>query len=419
MNEFGALIVELALVEAQAGRYAAAETLVRLIAGGPDNIAYVLYLLGHTQYMLGRYTDAATALQVSVSIDTGQPHAENDLSATLFALGHDEEALAPLRRALAIQPDFPEASETMAIELLRNGDLREGWHHYEARFRSRLGAVNQHDFPQPRWDGREAIAGRTILLHAEQGVGDVLMFARYAGLVAARGARVILGVHRGVASVLAGLPGVSGLVEYGDPLPRFDCYAPLLSLPHLLGTELDNIPAEVPYLFAAPDRVLTWKRRLGPRVGNRIGVVFSGNPDHPDDHRRSIPLAQLAPLLSPGRGREFHVLQQEIRATDRVVLDTLPHVREHSGAIQDFADTAALISLMDVVVTVDTAVAHLAGAMGWPVWLLLAFKPDWRWMWQREDSPWYPTMWLFRQPRVGDWDSVLAEVARQLREMLA
>jgi len=417
MNEFAVLMGQLALESVLAGRYAEAETVVKHSIGAAGDAAYVLYLLGHIQYHLRRHEEAVTALGLSVAIDPGQASAQNDLAAALFALGREAEAVPAIERALAARPDLAEARETWSIELLRAGRLREGWPHYEARFHSALGARHRRDFAQPQWRGAEPLAGRTILLHAEQGAGDTFQFLRYVPLVAALGATVVLEVLPGLRAAMAGFDGAAVVIERGEALPAFDLHCPLLSLPLAFATELDSIPAEVPYLAAPPDRVATWRARLGPRAGKRVGVVFSGNPAHPDDQRRSIPLVQFARLLSPAAGHEFHILQNEIRPGDRFALELLPQVRDHSGGITDFADTAALVSLMDLVVSVDTAVAHLAGALGWPVWTLLPFRPDWRWMTGRDDSPWYPTMWLFRQPRAGDWESVLEAAAGRLDEM--
>ena len=418
MNPYHALMVAEALEAALTGRHAEGEALLKLIAGANDDPAYVFYLLGHVQYRLRRYEEAVIALGVSVGIEPNQGSAQNDLAATLFALGREAEAVPAIERALTARPDLAEAEETYSIELLRTGRFREGWRHYEARMRSAVGGAFRRDFPQPQWTGAQDLAGRTILLHAEQGAGDTFQFVRYAPLAAARGATVLLEAYSAMLSALHGLAGVSALIGRGDTLPPFDMHCPLLSLPLAFGTELETVPADVPYLSPAQEKLQAWRAVLGPRAGRRVGVVFSGNPAHPDDARRSIPLIQFARLLAPADDREFHILQNDIREADRFALELLPHVRDHSSLITDFADTAALISLMDVVISVDTAVAHLAGALGWPVWTLLPSRADWRWMNEREDSPWYPTMWLIRQKRAGDWESVLDETAGRLDELL-
>jgi tetratricopeptide (TPR) repeat protein len=419
MNDYVALMQQLALDAVLAGNHAQAETLLRPCIGATLDPGYALYLLGHIQYHMQRYEEAAVALSLSVAITPDQAAAQNDLAAALFALGRETEAVPAIERALAARPDLAEAQETWSIELLRAGRLREAWPQYEARFHSAQGLARRRDFSQPQWRGETPIAGRTILLHAEQGAGDTFQFVRYVPMVAALGATVVLEVYPGLRDAMAGLDGATTVIERGEALPAFDLHCPLLSLPLAFGTDLDSIPAEAPYLAARPDRVALWRTRLGARRGRRIGVVFSGNPGHPDDARRSIPLVQFARLLPDAPDRSFHILQPAIREADRFALELLPHVHDHSAMLDDFADTAALITLMDVVVSVDTSVAHLAGALGWPVWVLLPAKPDWRWLMQRDDSPWYPTMWLFRQQRPGDWESVLDAAARRLEELLA
>ncbi|MGE4048208.1 MAG: tetratricopeptide repeat protein [Acetobacteraceae bacterium] len=414
---YASLLATAAIESARAGAYAQAEALAKLaLATEPAN-PELHYLLGHAQYRLSRYQDAEHALRRSILIDPNHARANNDLAAALFALGRDEDAIRHIRAALRLDPTLPEAEETEAIWLLRQGRFREAWPKYEARYRTEKGQGLRRDFACPQWQG-EPIAGRTILLHAEQGFGDAIQFARYVPLVAQRGARVILEVHRGLGRLMAGLTGAQLVLERGQTLPHADLHCPLLSLPLIFGTDLDSIPASVPYLAAQDALVFKWRAHLGPRRGLRIGIVWSGNPAHRDDRRRTIPLGRFARLLAPRDGCEFHVLQAAVRQDDKPVLASLPHVRDHSLLMPDFADTAALVSLMDVVISVDTSVAHLAGALGWPVWLLLPAMPDWRWMLGRDDSPWYPTFWLFRQRSPGDWDDVLGRVAQQLNTML-
>jgi hypothetical protein len=267
----------------------------------------------------------------------------------------------------------------------------------------------------PRWQGRGRLAGRTLLLHAEQGFGDALQFARYAPRLAREGARVIVEAYAPLVPLLHSLDGVAQVIAIGEPVPAFELQCPLLSLPLACGTTLATIPADTPYLAPPPERVAAWRRRLGRRQGQRrrIGMAWSGSLTHHNDRNRSIPLSRLEILL--GRSDcELHVAQQQIRPADRTVLDGLPHVIDHSAALADFADTAALLSLMDLVISVDTSVAHVAGALARPTWLLLPFSAEWRWLIGRTDSPWYPTMRLFRQPAPGDWDGVLTAVMRAL-----
>jgi Tetratricopeptide repeat len=417
MTEYAAELLRAALQCQAAGQFAAAITVLKFIVGVGLNDGFMLYVLGHCQHEMGHHVEAETALSQAVRLDPSNAPAFNDLAAVLFTLGRDAEALTYIRRALELQPGLPESEESDSIWLLRYGRFREGWRGYEARYRTSQSDKFRRDFTQPQWHG-EAIQGRTILLHAEQGVGDTIQFMRYAPLVAARGARVILEVHRGLTALTGTLTGVTTVLERGDPLPPFDLHCPLLSLPLAFRTELDSIPATIPYLSVPPERIYRWRTALGLRRAKRIGIAWSGNPNHRNDASRSIPLARFARLLAPHPDREFHVLQAEIREADRPVLASLPHVREHSRQLRDFADTAALVSLMDLVISVDTSVAHLAGALGWPVWLLLASLGDWRWLLERDDSPWYPSFWLFRQKVRGEWSDVLAEVETQLDAML-
>jgi hypothetical protein len=416
MNEYAATLRAVANELIMARRYDEAVAILHLLIGSGGDDGLNLYHLGHVRYVMGDYLAAETALRASTLIEPGRASALNDLAASLFRQQRDAEALGYIRQALAVEPGMAEAVATDAIWLLRHGRFREGWRRYEARRHSQQAIGMTREFPQPQWMG-EPIHDRTILLHAEQGFGDTIQFARYAPLVAARGAKVILEVPPGLGRVLRDLPGLTQLTEFGLPLPAFDLYCPLVSLPLAFQTDLDSIPASIPYITADPARVFEWRGRLGPRRGARIGIAWSGNPGHREDRYRSIPLARLASLFADRPDREFHVLQRDLRDADRATLAGMPHLRDHSAALLDFADTAALIALMDLVITVDTSVAHLAGAMGWPVWLMLASVGDWRWLVERDDSPWYPSMWLFRQSRRGDWAEVFDRVGTQLDAM--
>ncbi|HBK05659.1 MAG TPA: hypothetical protein DDZ81_07310 [Acetobacteraceae bacterium] len=385
------------------------------VASGVDD-AFFLYVLGNTQFKSGDYAAAAENLTAATRLNPYRAEVFNDLAASLFVLGREAEGLVCLRRALDLQPDLPEARETDAIWLLRYGRFREGWRKFDARFQTSANHRLRRPFSQPQWRG-EPLHGQTILLHAEQGFGDTLQFVRYAPLVASRGARVLLEVYPGIRPLLGRIPGVAQIIDTGQPLPPFDLHCPLLSLPLAFQTEFDSIPATVPYLTVPEERMAIWRAKLGPRTGLRVGVAWSGNPQHRDDVRRSIPFDRFRGLLADRPEIEFHVVQTQIRQPDRAALAGMPHVRNHAGGLRDFADTGALVSLMDVVISVDTAVVHLAGALDRPVWALLAHLADWRWMLQRDDSPWYPSATLLRQPCRGDWASVLTDVAKRLTEM--
>lgn len=333
----------------------------------------------------------------------------------LDALGRRAEALASFERVLALRSDHPEAHYCLALHRLLHGDFGRGWAGYEWRWKA-SDAATAPAFPQPPWLGREDLAGKTILLHAEQGYGDTLQFCRYARLVADLGARVILQVQPPLRSLLTRLAGPVQVVAQGDPLPPFDVHCPLMSLPLAFGTELASIPAEIPYLSADPTETAAWRARLGETDTPRVGLAWSGRPAHRNDMNRSIPLAELAPLFQAGA--EFISLQKDVREEDRESLASTPAIRDFGGQLRDYADTAALIACLDLVITVDTSVAHLAGALGKPVWILLPSDPDWRWLLGREDSPWYPSARLFRQTRLHEWGSAIPHITEALRNFL-
>ena len=269
-------------------------------------------------------------------------------------------------------------------------------------------------FSQPLWLGQESLAGRTILLHSEQGMGDTIQFCRYAKLVSDLGARVILEVPKPLLGLLKQLSWVSEFVVDGSPLPAFEYHCPLLSLPLAFKTTVHSIPSPTAYLRADPGKLAYWTSKLGEKSTPRVGLVWSGRPEHTNDRNRSIGLATLLQYLPPGY--QYVSLQKDVRDSDRPVLESRPDLLHFGHDLNDFADTAALCELMEVIISVDTSVAHLSGALGKPTWVLLPFSPDWRWLLDRDDSPWYPSVKLYRQPRVSDWDSVMKKVRAQLTE---
>jgi hypothetical protein len=362
---------------------------------------------------LGRLEEALESYARARAIKPDYAEALYNQGNALVMLGRHREALASYERALAIKPDHAEAQWNQGLARLRLGDFRAGWKQYEWRWQRPDGVKSQRSFAQPVWTGQQSLQGKTILLHAEQGLGDTIQFVRYATLVARRGAKVMLEVQRTLKGLLARVEGVAGIVGRGEELPAFDLHCPLLSLPLAFGTELSSIPASVPYLAATDDRIETWSARLPPRKGLRVGIAWSGNAKHKDDRNRSIALARLAHLFA-APGVQFVSLQKDARDGEAEVLRDIPGFLDLGPELKDFADTAALISLIDLVISVDTSTAHLAGAMGKPVWVLLPFSPDWRWLLEREDSPWYPTARLFRQPMIGDWESVIGRMRREL-----
>ncbi|HCA27396.1 MAG TPA: hypothetical protein DEP05_07140 [Betaproteobacteria bacterium] len=342
--------------------------------------------------------------------------AQVNVAYALHCLGREQESLAAYERAVAIAPDFADAQWGRALGLLSLGRYPEGWDAYEWRWKMKDMAGNWKNFAQPAWDGAGA-PGKTLLLYAEQGLGDTLHFVRYAEEAAQRCGRVILLCQPPLKNLLRGAPGVGQVVADGEPLPPFDIQSPLLSLPRLLRTTLDTLPAKTPYLFppaAARDR---WRREIAPYPkdgGLRAGLVWAGGAALKDDWRRSCALQQFAPLAEAG-GAVFFSLQKGPAAAQAATPPPGMRLIDLSARLNSFTDTAGLIDQLDLIISVDTAVAHLAGAMGKTTWTLLPFASDFRWLTQRSDTPWYPNMRLFRQPRHGDWDSVMIELAAALR----
>jgi Glycosyltransferase family 9 (heptosyltransferase) len=310
-------------------------------------------------------------------------------------------------------PEFAEAHFEAAMTHLTLGDFDTGWKQYEWRWKTGAFARYRRPFRAPPWLGNESVAGKTVLLHAEQGFGDTIQFIRYAPLAARQGADVILEVQPALKALMREIVGVSVVIGRGEELPRFDFHCPLLSLPFAFKTDLATIPGNVPYLVPPTDRVAKWQGRLQQRKPLRVGIAWAGSASYQGDENRSIALGRLAPLWSD-QEIEFVSIQREPRPADGTLLQGNPHLLHVGPDLEDFGDTAAVISLLDVVVSIDTSVAHLAGALGKPVLIMLPYSPDFRWMLDRDDSPWYPTARLFRQRRRGDWDSVVERVRQEL-----
>uniref|UniRef100_UPI002615BD4D tetratricopeptide repeat protein n=1 Tax=Acidocella sp. TaxID=50710 RepID=UPI002615BD4D len=337
------------------------------------------------------------------------------------------EAIAAYNTAIELQPDFAKAHSNLGYALLHSGDFLNGWREYEWRWHGGTKRLKSRGLTKPQWRG-EDISGRTILLYAEQGLGDTIQFCRYAALVTARGARVIMEVPPPLLQVLSGLHGVDRLVTTGDPLPDFDFHCPLLSLPLAFGTQVETIPAPIPYLFAKPEQTAYWRNRLGPKIQPRVGLVWNGGfrSNQPElwalNERRNIPVQLISRLNVPYI--DFVSLQKGEPAESEMLAlqaELWPGGNFHNPAteLRDFEDTAGLIENLDLVISVDTSTAHLAGAMGKPVWLLNRFDTCWRWLEHRDDSPWYPTVRLFRQTEHGEWDGVIQRVAGALAEKFA
>ena len=358
---------------------------------------------------LGRLDEAFESYDRAFTVDPGVPEISINKGHVCADRHMFEEALACYATASALAKLRPEAEFCASLVRLRLGQFAQGWRGYEWRWQQASWAPQRRDFAAPLWLGEEPLAGRTILLHAEQGFGDTLQFVRYAKRVAALGAGVLLEVQAPLKSLLSGTEGIAHIFARGEPLPPFDLHCPLMSLPLALRTALDSIPADIAYVRAPADRVAEWRARLGEPGRLRVGIVWAGSAVHKNNHNRSIAFDRFRTLFSVP-DIAFVCLQQELGAAEAAGLARLPNVVALGGELRDFADTAAVVSQLDLVVSADTALVHLAGALGRPVWVLLPFAPDFRWLLDREDCPWYPTARLFRQPRFGDWESVLARV---------
>ena len=444
MPEDGTARLNLGRARFEAGRWHAAAMALRS-ALALDPAADALELLAAALRKAGREDEAVVALRRALRLrpdtpngwhalslaESGdlrslhralalQPDHRNALSGLANRLRDRQEIAASLRlhdRAVRLQPASAEARWNRSLARLLAGDLTGGWEDYEARWGVADFPTKPRGLPQPLWTGQN-IAGQTILLHEEQGRGDAIQFVRYAPLVAARGARVLLEVGGDLVPLFRGLPGVERVFARGEALPAFDWQCPLLSLPRAFGTRLETVPAAVPYLTADPARVAAWRGRLLAGDGLKIGLVWAGNPHFAGDRERSPGLAALAPLLEVP-GCRFFGLQLGPGHDELARRALPPSFTDLAPEIRDFADTAAIMASLDLVVSSCTAPAHLAGALGVPLWVLLSHAPDWRWLLDRADSPWYPTARLFRQPRPGDWAAVAEEVATALAERAA
>jgi tetratricopeptide (TPR) repeat protein len=371
---------------------------------------------GITLYELKRFEEALARYEQALALKPDYADAFNNRGNTLHELMRLDEALASYDQALALKPDNAEAHWNEALVRLLIGDFERGWPKYEWRWKKETFTSPRHNFSQPLWLGAEAIDGKTILLHCEQGFGDTIQFCRYAPLVAARGARVIVEVEKPLQELMASLAGATQVISRGSALPDFDLHCPLLSLPMALGTRLETVPSVTPYLRAPAQALKNWEARLGPKSRPRIGLAWSGSPKHKNDQNRSISLRSLLPLLDTDA--TFVSLQKDVRSDDAAVLKERNDILDFSDALKDFSDTAALISQLDLVISVDTSVAHLAGALAKPVWVLLPYIPDWRWLLDRDDNPWYPTARLFRQDNTREWESVIVRVHEALRDLV-
>jgi Flp pilus assembly protein TadD len=383
----------------------------------PDLVEPYLYR-AHALWQTGQFDEAEASAREGLRLKPDSADAHNVLGVIFMKAGRTDEAVAAFDRALALKPAYAQAHFNRGLALLLKGDYRRGWPEYDWRWRCREFVTTP--IPEGGWDG-SPLGGRSILLHAEQGLGDAIQFIRFAPQVKARGGHVVVACPARLIPLLSRCAGIDQLADYRALTVKCDVEAPLLSLPGKLGTTLETVPAEVPYLFGDPDIDKRRRDELSRFPGFKIGIAWQGNRDHPEDRLRSVPLRLFAPLaragahlvnLQMGPGRE-----QIDEVAERFRVEELsPRGEEGSWG---FLDDAAVMKALDLVVTVDTAVAHLAGGLGVPAWVALTFAPDWRWLLDRDDSPWYPTLRLFRQRRPGEWDTVFAQMGAELTKLLA
>jgi tetratricopeptide (TPR) repeat protein len=377
-----------------------------------------LYNRGNALCDLGRYAEAIAAFDGALAALPNHLRAWNNRGRALQALNRHQDAVACFDKAIALQKDYADAHFNRALSLLTLGDLAHGFTEYEWRWKRSGMSDTRRRYRGKLWLGEYPLGGKTILLHAEQGLGDTIQFARYVPLLAHAGATVVLEVDPALKALFATLPGTAAVHARSEPLPPYDLHCPLGSLPLALKTESSTIPAGIPYLRADDARIAKWRPAIDALPGKRVALVWAGNPAHANDRNRSIDLALLAPLLSLN-GISFVSLQRDLRAGDEELLARHTQVHQAGSELADLADTAAVLALSDLLISVDTAPAHVAAALGRPVWVMLPFSPDWRWTLQEDRSPWYPRARLFRQPALGDWPSVVSALREALTRFLA
>jgi Tfp pilus assembly protein PilF len=384
-----------------------------------SNVASWYANLGALYRLCYRLQDALRVGQEAIRLDPQNADHLVNLSLAFTDVDDRERAVACLLRALGLKPDHADGHLALGQVLLASGEFEPGWLEYEWRNQTEAGKGTLPKMTSAAWNGMHIPNGR-LLIVGDQGYGDTIQFARYISLIADRCQELILGCSAEMGPLLSTLPGVKQYCHRWTDVPGHAAHCRLSTVPGLLHTTLETIPAKVPYLFADPARIAAWREKLDsrlPRGVRRIGLAWTGRPSHPNDRRRSIPLGRLAPLANAGRA-SFVSLQKPMPQRDLASLSLFPDLTDIADELADFGETAAVIANLDLVITVDTAMGHLTGALGKPVWIMLPKASDWRWMLNRSDSPWYPTARLFRQQTPGAWDPVIAEVTAALSEEL-
>ena len=397
----------------QNGRLAEADLLYKKVRKTEPNNVVAIMLSGVLTFQLGQFELSLNLLSRAISLKPDYAEALNNRGNVFKEIKRFDEAMADYDKAISLKPDYADAHWNKSLQLLLRGEFASGWELYEWRWKRTQLSSPIREFEQPLWLGKEDLHGKTILLHWEQGLGDTIQFSRYVQEVANLGCKTILEVQKHLFELMKGIEGVDELIPNGADLPPFDFYCPLMSLPLALGTTLETIPSPISYIKSTDDKLAKWSDRLRPKSKPRVGIVWSGSSVHKNDHNRSIALEQILGAVPEG----YHLvsLQKEVRENDLDVLEQSKQIQHFGAELDDFTDTAALCELMDVIVSVDTSVAHLAGAMGKPVNLLLPYDPDFRWLLNRGDSPWYPSITLFRQGPERLWEPVLMEINASLQ----
>jgi hypothetical protein len=363
-----------------------------------------------------KFEEALWNFDKAIQLRQDYPEAHLNRGNVLKSLGSIHEAIHSYEQAIRLRPEFPENYMNKALAHFLLGEFDIAWQLYEWRWRSSQFAKENMIPNGICWDGEQSLQGKNLLVRSEQGLGDSIQFCRYANVLAAQGARVILEVERPLVDLLRTLAGVTAVFPKGAVLPAFDFYVPMMSLPFVLKTTLRSIPASASYLKTDPLKVAKWRDKLGKKTGLRVGLAWSGNAVFKNDRNRSLPLSQILPNLPAGCS--YVSIQKDLREADASFLATQSAMLHFGEELHDFSETAALCELMDVVISVDTSVAHLSAALGKPTWIILPANADWRWFLERKDSPWYPSVRLFRQEKIGEWKNVFDALEVELNQGL-